>query len=51
MNNYTHVLRMKDNTPLFSLPYPVPIHYRDKVEKEINKMLKLGIIRHSQRII
>ena len=48
INNYTHVLRVKDNTPFFSKPYPVPIHYRDKVEKEINKILKLGIIRPSQ---
>ena len=47
INNYTHVLPMKDNTPFFSKPYPVPIHYRDKVEKEINKVLKLGIIRPS----
>ena len=38
INNYTHVLRVKDNTPFFSKPYPVPIHYREKVEKEINKI-------------
>ena len=39
---------MKDNTLFFSKPCPAPIHYREKVEKEINKMLKLGIIRPSQ---
>ena len=48
INNYTHVLRVKDNTPFFSKPYPVPIHYREKVEKEINKMIKLGIIKPSK---
>ena len=48
INNYTYVLRIKDNIPFFSKPYTVPFHYRDKVEKEINKMLKLGIIRPSQ---
>ena len=48
INNYTHVLRMKDNTSFLSKPYPVPIHHSDKVEKERNKMLKLGIIRSSQ---
>ena len=42
------MLRIKDNTLFFSNPYPVPIHYRDEVEKEIKKMLKLGIIRPSQ---
>ena len=42
------MLRVKDNTPFFSKPYTVPIHYRDKVEKEINKLLKLDIIRPSQ---
>ena len=50
INNYTHVLRMKDDTPFFSKPYPVPIHYRDKVEKEINNMLKLGIITFSKQL-
>ena len=29
-NNYTHVLRIKDNAPFFSKPYPVPIHYRER---------------------
>ena len=48
INNYTHVLRVKDNTPFFSKPYPVPIHYREKVEKEINKIIKLGIIKPSK---
>ena len=42
------MLRIKDNKLIFSKPYPVPIHYREKVEKEINKMLKLGIIRPAQ---
>ena len=45
MNNYTHGLRIKDDRTFFSKPYPVPIHYREKVEKEINKMIKLGIIK------
>ena len=48
INNYNHLLRIKDNMPFFSKPYPVPIHDKEKVEKEINKMLKLGIIRPSQ---
>ena len=39
---------LKDNTLFFSKPYPVPIHYREIVEKQINKMLMLGIIRPSQ---
>ena len=30
INNYTHVLRIKDNTILFSKPYVVPIHYTEK---------------------
>ena len=48
INNYTHVLRIKDDTTFFSKPYPVPIHYKEKVEKEINKMLKLGNINPSK---
>ena len=36
------------NNTIFSKPYPVPIHYRERVEKDINKMLELGIIRPSQ---
>ena len=48
INNYTHVLRVKDSTTFFSKPYPVPIYYREKVEKEINKMIKLGIIKPSK---
>ena len=48
INNCTHVLRVKDNTPFFSKSYPVPIHYREKVEKGINKMIKLGIIKPSK---
>ena len=35
-------------TTFFSKPYPVPIHYREKVGKEINKMIKLGIIKPSK---
>ena len=31
--NYTYALRIKDNTPFLSKPYPVPIHYREKVKK------------------
>ena len=39
MNNYTHGLRIKDDN-IFSKPYPVSIHYREKIEKEINEMIK-----------
>ena len=46
MNNYTHGLRIKDDTTFFSKPYQVP--YQEKVEKEINKMIKLGIIKPSK---
>ena len=48
MNNYTHGLRIKDDTTFFSKPYPVRIHYIEKVEKEINKIIKLGIIKPSK---
>ena len=40
-------MRIKNNT-FSSKLYPVPIHYKEKVEKEINKMVKLGIIKPSK---
>ena len=45
MNNYNHVLRIKDNTRFFSKLNLVPIHNKEKVKKERNKTKKLGIIK------
>ena len=33
--------------PFFSKPYPIPINYREKVKQEIDRWIKLGIIRRS----
>ena len=43
--SYEHVLKLKDDTPFRVAPYPVPIKYQNEVRCEIEKMLKLGIIR------
>ena len=45
LNSYEHVLKLKDETPFRTNPYPIPLKYRELVNCEIDKMLELGIIR------
>lgn len=47
ITTYEHELLLTDTRPFVSKTYPVPINYREKVNKEIEKMLKFGVIRRS----
>ncbi|XP_023248187.1 uncharacterized protein LOC111643991 [Copidosoma floridanum] len=47
INTYVHELVLKDKKPFFTRPYPVPLNYREQVQNEIDKMLKLNVIRRS----
>lgn len=44
IHGYEHELRITDNTPFFQKGWPIPIAYQDKVEEEIQKMLRYGVI-------
>lgn len=44
VNCYQHNLEVSDNTAVIQRTYPIPLHYRDQVDKEIENMLKCGII-------
>ena len=48
LKNYKHKLRMKDDKPFYMKPYPISMHQIEKVKLEIQRMLKLGIIRKSK---
>ena len=40
----THKIRVNSDEPVRHRPYRVPIHMKDEVEKELDKMLKMGWI-------
>nr|XP_022904735.1 glycosyltransferase-like protein gnt13 [Onthophagus taurus] len=42
--NYEHKILIDDNQPLNSKHYPIPFHYREQVNFEINKLLEQQII-------
>ncbi|XP_055865631.1 uncharacterized protein LOC129928743 [Biomphalaria glabrata] len=42
-----HEIKLTSDKPTKSRPYPLPIHYRDFLQKEINDLLEQGIIEHS----
>ena len=44
MECYEHGFKVMDDTPYFQRGWPVPIAYKHKVDAEINKMLKYGVI-------
>ncbi|BFZ24546.1 hypothetical protein BsWGS_27585 [Bradybaena similaris] len=43
----THKIVLNSDVPVRSRPYPIPLHFRDQVEKEIKEMLNMGIIEES----
>lgn len=43
-----HHIKLTTDNPIKIKPYPVPIHYQDKVNKEIEELEKLGIIQRSE---
>lgn len=47
ITDYEHVLQITDHTPFFQKGWPVPIAYQEKVDIEIQKMLKFGVIEKS----
>lgn len=47
IKNFEYELRLKDETPFFIKPYPIPFKYESKVDAEIEKMLDLGLISRS----
>ena len=44
---YTHQLNLKDDQSFYVKPYPISMNFEDKVQAEVEKTLKLNIIRHS----
>ena len=47
IKDYEYVLKLKDDSPFFKKTYPIPLKYEEKVDKEIQKMLNLGLISRS----
>jgi hypothetical protein len=41
---YTHKIDMKDLTPFYQRPYPIPEIHKHKIQQELNKMIEWGII-------
>ena len=48
LKGYKYHITLKDNKPFKLRPYPISMHQLDEVKNEIEKMLKLGIIRRSK---
>ena len=44
---YTHKLNLKYDQPFYVKSYPIPMNFKNKVRAEVEKMLKLNIVRHS----
>lgn len=44
-NKYKHVIKLYDYSPFIRKSYPIPFSLREKVDKEINRMLSLGVIK------
>ena len=40
----THKIRLKSDEPVYSKPYKIPVHMVDRVNKELDLMLKQNII-------
>ena len=47
LTSYEHILKVKENQPFVSQSYPIPIAYREKVDEEIQRVLKMKIIQRS----
>ena len=47
LTTYQHRLLVKENQAFIGRSYPVPMAYRDKVDKEIKRMLEMRIIQRS----
>uniref|UniRef100_A0ABD2WGN0 RNA-directed DNA polymerase n=1 Tax=Trichogramma kaykai TaxID=54128 RepID=A0ABD2WGN0_9HYME len=45
--SFEYKIPMRDKEPFFMKSYPVPTKYRDKVSREIEKMLAYGVIERS----
>jgi hypothetical protein len=43
-SEYQHEIRMKDMTPFYKKPFPVPEKYRPEVEAKLKKMMEWQII-------
>ncbi|KAJ8029627.1 hypothetical protein HOLleu_29069 [Holothuria leucospilota] len=43
-----HKIRLIDQGPVRKKPYPIPHALRDKVKEEVNQMLQMGLIEHSE---
>jgi hypothetical protein len=44
IHGYEHELRINDKTPFFQKGWPIPLAYQDKVDDEIKKMIRFGVI-------
>ena len=44
MDCYEHEFKVTDETPYFQRGWPIPIAYKEKVDAEISKMLRYGVI-------
>jgi hypothetical protein len=47
VNHYEHRIEMRDLSPVFNIPFPIPIAIRQDVQKEINQMIDWGIIQEA----
>ena len=43
----SHTIKLKTNEPVYCKPYKVPVHLVSKVDKELQLMLRQGIIEPS----
>jgi len=48
IKNYQCKIRLKNDTPIFVKPYPIPVSKQEAVNKELEKMLNMGIIERSR---
>lgn len=44
IKNFEYAFKVRDHTKFFVPPYPIPLVYREKVAREIERMLEEGII-------
>ena len=43
-----HVIKVRDTEPIRSKPYPIPHALRCEIRKEVQSMLRMGIVSHSK---
>ncbi|VEN53305.1 unnamed protein product [Callosobruchus maculatus] len=48
IKGFEHTIKMKDKTPFFKRSYPIPVAYRNEVERQVKEMVAWNVIEPAQ---